>query len=115
MENTCSILSVYLLVGMVMRCPNCDVGSLKTIDSRACMNDTSKRRRLECVTCGDRFTSVELILNDDCETHIKLNKRGCNPLFERVSIDPNDYQIKIDIVKIRKAIDYLNKTIGLRV
>ena len=44
-----------------MQCPNCASTNLKVIDSRPAENNTSIRRRRECLDCGARFTTFERI------------------------------------------------------
>ncbi len=43
-----------------MRCPFCSQPDTKVIDSRLANDGDSVRRRRECVTCGERFTTFEL-------------------------------------------------------
>ncbi len=42
-----------------MRCPFCTEPDTKVIDSRLANEGDSVRRRRECVTCGERFTTFE--------------------------------------------------------
>lgn len=42
-----------------MRCPECDCEESKVIDSRPTENKV--RRRRECIKCGNRFTTYEII------------------------------------------------------
>lgn len=42
-----------------MRCPFCREPDTKVIDSRLANEGDSVRRRRECVTCGERFTTFE--------------------------------------------------------
>lgn len=42
-----------------MRCPFCLAPETKVIDSRLANNGESVRRRRECLTCGERFTTFE--------------------------------------------------------
>lgn len=42
-----------------MRCPHCGFGNSKVTDSRA--NPDGIRRRRECVSCGQRFTTIEAV------------------------------------------------------
>ena len=44
-----------------MLCPNCGNGDTKVVDSRSSDDDTSIRRRRECLECGARFTTYERI------------------------------------------------------
>ncbi|MGB9678669.1 MAG: transcriptional regulator NrdR [Thermoanaerobacteraceae bacterium] len=44
-----------------MKCPYCGNPDSKVIDSRPTDDDTSIRRRRECVKCGRRFTTYEKV------------------------------------------------------
>jgi len=44
-----------------MRCPKCGGQDDKVIDSRASREGSTIRRRRECLTCGNRFTTYEEI------------------------------------------------------
>ncbi|PKM43407.1 MAG: transcriptional regulator NrdR [Gammaproteobacteria bacterium HGW-Gammaproteobacteria-1] len=43
-----------------MRCPFCDAPDTKVIDSRLANDGDAVRRRRECLTCGERFTTFEI-------------------------------------------------------
>ena len=42
-----------------MKCPYCNVSDTKVIDSRPADDNSSIRRRRQCVVCGKRFTTYE--------------------------------------------------------
>ncbi|MDQ8934188.1 transcriptional regulator NrdR [Acinetobacter rudis] len=42
-----------------MHCPFCNVADSKVIDSRLAASGSQIRRRRECVSCGERFTTFE--------------------------------------------------------
>jgi len=44
-----------------MKCPFCNYNEDKVIDSRSTQEDSSIRRRRECLRCGRRFTTYEYI------------------------------------------------------
>lgn len=44
-----------------MRCPYCKKIEDKVIDSRSSAEDTTIRRRRECLSCGRRFTTYERV------------------------------------------------------
>ncbi|MCR4614849.1 MAG: transcriptional regulator NrdR [Clostridiales bacterium] len=46
-----------------MRCPFCTFEESKVIDSRPTDDSTRIRRRRECISCGKRFTTYEVIEN----------------------------------------------------
>ena len=45
----------------IMRCPFCGYGESKVIDSRPTDENERIRRRRECLQCGKRFTTYEII------------------------------------------------------
>lgn len=44
-----------------MKCPNCSYENSKVLDSRGTDDNNSIRRRRECLNCGKRFTTYEII------------------------------------------------------
>jgi transcriptional repressor NrdR len=42
-----------------MRCPFCDANDTRVVDSRPAEGGAAIRRRRECPTCGNRFTTFE--------------------------------------------------------
>ena len=42
-----------------MRCPHCDSGSTRVVDTRSARGGRAVRRRRECLECGERFTTYE--------------------------------------------------------
>lgn len=44
-----------------MKCPFCGFNEEKVIESRATLDDTSIRRRRECLKCGKRYTTYEKV------------------------------------------------------
>lgn len=44
-----------------MRCPFCGATEDKVIDSRPSRDDRSVRRRRECLSCGNRYTTYEYV------------------------------------------------------
>ena len=44
-----------------MRCPHCGFKEDKVVDSRATLEESSIRRRRECLKCGKRFTTYEYV------------------------------------------------------
>ena len=57
-----------------MKCPYCTNLESKVVDSRATEDNTTIRRRRECLKCGKRFTTYERI--DDLP--VMVIKRGGN-------------------------------------
>lgn len=47
-----------------MRCPRCSSVEDKVIDSRISRDGTSIRRRRECLECGHRYSTTEILVRD---------------------------------------------------
>lgn len=45
-----------------MNCPNCNYEFSGVVDSR--FNGNRKRRRRECISCGFRYTTMEMLADD---------------------------------------------------
>ncbi len=63
-----------------MRCPYCQHTDTKVTDSRATDEGNSIRRRRECIACGKRFTTYEVI--EEMPLMV-LKKSGRKELFDR--------------------------------
>jgi len=48
-----------------MRCPQCQHVEDRVIDTRVCRAGESIRRRRECLGCGNRFTTYEVIVRTE--------------------------------------------------
>lgn len=48
-----------------MRCPKCTSIEDKVIDSRISKEGSTIRRRRECMECGNRFTTTEMLVRED--------------------------------------------------
>ena len=48
-----------------MRCPKCSSADDKVVDSRSVNDGRMIRRRRECLKCGHRFTTTEVLLRED--------------------------------------------------
>jgi transcriptional repressor NrdR len=44
-----------------MKCPYCQCGEDKVVDSRGSRDNKAIRRRRECLSCGQRFTTYEYV------------------------------------------------------
>lgn len=66
-----------------MKCPNCQLGETKVIESRDVANGESIRRRRECLDCQYRYTTYER-LERPCITIIK--KDGTRQLYDRAKL-----------------------------
>ncbi|HLP09672.1 MAG TPA: transcriptional regulator NrdR [Opitutaceae bacterium] len=63
-----------------MRCPKCTSIEDKVIDSRISREGTTIRRRRECLECGHRYTTTEMIVREDL---IVIKHDGRREPFER--------------------------------
>ncbi len=66
-----------------MKCPICNSDSDKVIDSRAVRDGYAVRRRRECLSCGNRFTTYEFV--EDSQITI-VKKDGRREPFDRDKI-----------------------------
>lgn len=63
-----------------MRCPSCDYSEHKVVDSRGSRGGRAIRRRRECLQCGHRFTTYELI---EKEPFTILKSDGTVEMYDR--------------------------------
>jgi len=63
-----------------MRCPSCGMDNDRVIDSRACEDGYSIRRRRECLNCKRRYTTYERL---DVTTIKVIKKDGIREPFLR--------------------------------
>ncbi len=63
-----------------MRCPSCGSEDIKVVDSRPVEDNNSIRRRRECLTCHNRFTTYEII---DAFQPVIIKKDGAKELFDK--------------------------------
>lgn len=63
-----------------MRCPYCLQADSKVVDSRAIEDDRGIRRRRECISCGRRFTTFELV---EQRPLMVVKHDGSHQVFER--------------------------------
>jgi transcriptional repressor NrdR len=66
-----------------MKCPFCDFGGTKVLDSRSANDNKSIRRRRECEKCSRRFTTFEMIEETPL---IVIKKDGSREEFSRDKI-----------------------------
>ena len=66
-----------------MRCPKCTSLETKVLDTRTGKNETSIRRRRECLDCGYRFTTIEEVLRADLQV---VKRDGRREDFGRVKM-----------------------------
>ena len=66
-----------------MKCPFCGIDTDKVIDSRSVKNGLSIRRRRECLSCNNRFTTYEYIENVSINV---IKSDGKREPFERAKL-----------------------------
>lgn len=66
-----------------MKCPACNHPDSKVIDSRPIEDGNSIRRRRECLACGKRFTTFEVI---EAVQIVVIKKDGSKELFDRAKL-----------------------------
>ncbi|SKA83511.1 transcriptional repressor NrdR [Caloramator quimbayensis] len=66
-----------------MKCPFCDYDETKVIDSRPTEDNTSIRRRRECLKCQKRFTTYEKV--EDIPVYV-VKKDGKREPFDKRKI-----------------------------
>lgn len=66
-----------------MRCPKCASLETKVLDTRTGKNETSIRRRRECLECGYRFTTIEEVLHADLQV---VKRDGRREDFDRAKV-----------------------------
>lgn len=66
-----------------MRCPKCTSSDTKVLDTRTSKNETSIRRRRECLECGHRFTTIEEVLRADLQV---VKRDGRREDFDRAKM-----------------------------
>ena len=66
-----------------MKCPFCGYSESKVIDSRPAEDNSSIRRRRQCVICGKRFTTYETV---ESLPMVVVKKDGSRQSFDRSKV-----------------------------
>ncbi len=66
-----------------MRCPYCSYSESKVIDSRPAEEGTTIRRRRECLSCGKRFTTYEVM---ERLPLLVIKRDGSRQSFDRMKV-----------------------------
>ncbi len=66
-----------------MKCPVCGAPDSRVLDSRPVEEGSSIKRRRECVQCGKRFTTYEVV---ETAPLTVLKKDGSREFFDRVKL-----------------------------
>ncbi|SCJ72453.1 Transcriptional repressor NrdR [uncultured Blautia sp.] len=67
-----------------MKCPYCGYSESKVIDSRPADENSSIRRRRECLSCGKRFTTYETV---ESLPMVVVKKDGSRQSFDQIEQD----------------------------
>ncbi len=66
-----------------MRCPKCQKSDTRVVESRDSEEESSVRRRRECLKCGYRFTTYERV---EIPYMVVIKKGGLREPFERTKV-----------------------------
>ena len=66
-----------------MKCPLCNYGDSRVLDSRPVDEGTSIRRRRECPSCGKRFTTYEVV---DTVPIAVIKRDGRREFFDKLKL-----------------------------
>ena len=66
-----------------MRCPFCSYSESKVIDSRPAEEGSTIRRRRECLSCGKRFTTYEVI---ERMPLVVIKRDGSRQSFDKIKL-----------------------------
>jgi transcriptional repressor NrdR len=66
-----------------MKCPYCNEPDTRVLDSRATQDSSAIRRRRQCISCSNRFTTMEKI---EEEPLVVIKRDGRRELFDPVKI-----------------------------
>ena len=66
-----------------MRCPKCSFMDDKVLDSRAAREGASVRRRRQCLSCGQRFTTFEEVVKEGLRV---VKRDGSREEFSRAKL-----------------------------
>ncbi len=66
-----------------MQCPKCISSETKVLNTRIGKNESSIRRRRECLDCGYRFTTIEAVLRADLQV---VKRDGRREDFDRSKV-----------------------------
>ena len=89
-----------------MRCPKCTSIEDKVIDSRISREGTTIRRRRECLECGHRYTTTEMIVREDL---VVIKRDGRREPFDREklvrAIRAACHKRPVDLEQINMAVE----------
>lgn len=95
-----------------MKCIYCGAADSKVIDSRSAEDDTSIRRRRECLKCGKRFTTYETVEYTPVSV---LKSDGTRQLFDAQKIKNGILKATekrpVSMAEIDAAVDDITKQV----
>lgn len=95
-----------------MKCPFCGTTEDKVLDTRPTDESTSIRRRRECIGCGKRFTTYEVIEHQNI---FIIKKNGTREQFDRVKVLNGLIRAckkrPIDIKKMEEVTEIIEQTL----
>jgi len=95
-----------------MRCPFCKHPDSKVIDSRPADDGASIRRRRECLECGKRFTTYEIMEHLPI---VVIKKDGTRQSFDRVKVLNGMVRAcdkrQVPLSELERSVDEIEQTI----
>ena len=95
-----------------MKCPYCGYSESKVIDSRPADENSSIRRRRECLACGKRFTTYETV---ESLPMVVVKKDGSRQSFDRGKILGGMVRAcekrPVSMAELEAAVDEIEQTI----
>ncbi len=95
-----------------MKCPFCGYFDTKVNDSRPTDDDSKIRRRRECLQCGRRFTTYEVV---ETAPIMVIKKDGSHELFDRTKLLNGLLRAcekrRISVERLEKAVDSIEQGI----
>ena len=95
-----------------MKCPICGYTESKVIDSRPTEENTSIRRRRECLSCQNRFTTYEVV---ESVPLVVIKKDNTKEMFDRskllAGIMKSCYKCSVTTEQIEKLTEGLRKEV----
>ena len=96
-----------------MRCPFCSTEDDRVVDSRACRDGQAIRRRRECTSCGQRFTTYEYIEHAPLTV---IKRDGSREPFDRsklqAKIELACYKTTVPIGRIEELVEEVEGDLG---
>lgn len=95
-----------------MKCPYCDYGETRVIDSRPTEDNRSIRRRRECLKCQRRFTTYETV---ETAPVLVIKKDGSRETFDKHKILNGLLRAcekrPVSLNELQKLVDDVEKTV----